>query len=164
MTRRGHLLATGLVLVLAAGSTLAAPALGEAERAEVFAAAGLLARDGGHYRDGCDTPLRPSLDPVDLNGDGRAEALLYLAASRCFPESQGGNVALFARDASGRWIERLGYVPGVEAVVQASRQHGWADLGVANPGGCMPVYRWDGKVYVRTSQKALQPGGCQFRE
>lgn len=145
-------------------AAVAAQTLPAADRAAVYAAAGLEARDGGHYRAGCDTPLKPAIEVHDLDRDGRPEVLLFLAASRCFPESQGGNVALFKQDETGRWVERLGYVPGVEAVVQGSAHLGLPDLGIANPGGCMPVYRWNGSAYAYASQKALQPGGCQFRQ
>ena len=55
-------------------------------------------------------------------------------------------------------------MPGVEVVRQETAHAGLPDLGVANPGGCMPIYRWDGRRYAVASQKALQPGGCQFRE
>lgn len=152
-------------LWLAASSAItAAPALPSEDLAAIHLAAGLQARDGGHYREGCPTPLKPQTEVLDLDRDGRPEVLLYLAPSRCFPESLGGNVALFIKDAQGRWVERLGYVPGVEVIVQPTANAGLPDLGVANPGGCMPIYRWDGTRYGYLSQKALQPGGCQFRE
>lgn len=143
---------------------MAAPTLAAEDRAAIHAAAGLQARDGGHYREGCATPLRPQTEVLELDRAGRLGVVLYLAGSRCFAESLGGNVALFVKDAQGGWVERLGYVPGVEVMVQATGNAGLPDLGVANPGGCMPIYRWDGARYAYLSQKALQPGGCQFRE
>lgn len=156
--------ALAAALTLGVVGAVAAPALPPEELDAIHRAAGLQLRDGGHYREGCTTPLKPQAEMLDLDGDGRPEVLLYLAASRCFAESLGGNVALFVKDAQGRWVERLGYVPGVEVMVQATGNAGLPDLGVANPGGCMPIYRWDGTRYARLSQKALQPGGCQFRE
>lgn len=158
-----RLFITTLALLCAAAGAGAA-ALGEAERAAILAAAGLRAEGGAFLKGDCPTPLRPSIEPVDLDGDGRAEALVYLGPSRCFEQSLGGNVGLYMRDAEGRWVERLGYAPGVEAVPQTARALGMPDLGVASPGGCMPIFRWDGLRYVRVAQKALQPGGCQFRE
>lgn len=153
-----------VALTLGVAAAIAAPALPPEDLAAIHRAAGLQARDGGHYREGCPTPLKPQPEVLDLDRDGRPEVLLYLAASRCFAESSGGNVALFIQDAEGRWVERLGYVPGVEVIVQPAGPLGLPDLGVANPGGCMPIYRWDGSRYAPHSQKALQPGGCQFRQ
>lgn len=156
--------AAGGTLLLVAAAAMAAPGLAAEDLAAIHAAAGLQARDGGHYREGCATPLKPQTEVLDLDRDGRPEVLLYLAASRCFADSLGGNVALFVRDAQGRWVERLGYVPGIEVIVQPTANAGLPDLGVANPGGCMPIYRWDGTRYAAFAQKALQPGGCQFRQ
>lgn len=154
--------AAALAALLAASA--AAADLGEADRQALYSAAGLQAQGGAYLRGDCPTPLRPSVEAVDLDGDGRAEALLYLGPSRCFEQTLGGNVGVFVRDAEGRWVERLGYAPGVEVVPQTARHLGMPDLGVASPGGCMPIFRWNGTRYDRIAQKALQPGGCQFRE
>ncbi len=139
-------------------------ALSDAERAAVYQAAGLQPQGAGYVRAGCDTPLRPGTELRDLNRDGQPEVLLYLGPSRCFPESLGGNVALFMKDERGLWVDRFGFLPGVEVVEQGTGPLGLPDLGVANPGGCMPVYRWNGSAYRQVSQKAVQPGGCQFRQ
>jgi hypothetical protein len=141
----------------------AAPVLPDLERAAVYRAALLEPRDGSHYREGCAAALRPDTEVLDLDRDGQAEVLVYLGPSPCFAETQGGNVALFMKDAQGRWIDRLGFVPGVEVVLQEGPGSGLPDLGVANPGGCMLVYRWNGSRYVQASQRAIQPGGCQVR-
>lgn len=151
------------LVVLGPGSPSAQPALSAEDRTAVYAAAGLQARGASHYRPGCDTPLRPDTELLDLDGDGQTEVLVFVGPSPCFEETQGGNVALFMKDASGRWTDRLGFVPGVEVVRQATTHLGLPDLGLANPGGCMLVYRWDGSRYAQASQRAIQPGGCQLR-
>ena len=163
-------LAGALALAALAGAAPAAfgaPALSAEDRAAVYQAAGLRADGAAWRREGCATPLKPDTEPLDLDGDGQPEVLLYLGPSACFPGGRAGNVALFMKergDPGGAWIERLGFVPGVEVVRQETAHAGLPDLGVANPGGCMPIYRWDGRRYAVASQKALQPGGCQFRE
>lgn len=152
---------------LAASAAAAAPALSAEDRAAVYQAAGLRADGAAWRREGCATPLRPDTELIDLDGDGQPEVLLYLGPSACFPGGRAGNVALFMKERGepgAAWTERLGFVPGVEVVRQETAHAGLPDLGVANPGGCMPVYRWDGRRYGVASQKALQPGGCQFRE
>ncbi|HEU4458851.1 MAG TPA: hypothetical protein VFR90_06985 [Methylibium sp.] len=152
-------------LAAAATAPAAAEPLDAAQRAAVLEAAGLKPRDGGTFAiEGCASVLKPQLESIALEAGRPAGVLVYLGPSRCFAETQGGNVALLAVDANGRWSMPMAFVPGVEVVRQPTSNAGWPDLGVANPGGCMPVYRHDGTRYARIGQKALQPGGCQFRE
>lgn len=138
--------------------------LAPADAAAVFEAAGLKPRDGAWTIDGCASALKPQTEAVALESGKPAGVLVYLGRSSCFAESQGGNVALVAKGDDGRWALRMPFVPGVEVVRQPTGNLGWPDLGVANPGGCMPVYRYNGSAYERHAQKSLQPGGCQFRQ
>lgn len=151
------------VAMLACVAALAAP-LAPTEAAAVFDAAGLKPRDGAWAIDGCASVLKPQTEAVSLEAGKPAGVLVYLGRSSCFAESQGGNVALVAQGDDGRWAMRMDFVPGVEVVRQPTSNLGWPDLGVANPGGCMPVYRYNGSAYERHAQKSLQPGGCQFRQ
>lgn len=155
-------------LVLAVG-TLIAPAAGAAAprpdsaEAAVYAAAGLQARGSEYYREACATALKPQTGRLDINHDGRDEVLLFVASSTCFGPARGGNVALFMRDARGAWIDLFGFLPGVEVLPTGGEHLGYADLGVANPGGCMAVYHWNGSTYTHAANRAIEPGGCQFR-
>lgn len=152
------------VLALALGAGTRAQAVLPGESTAVFEAAGLKPRDGAWAIDGCASVLRPQAETLVLEAGKPPGVLVYLGRSACFAESSGGNVALLAQADDGRWAMRMEFVPGVEVVRQPTSNLGWPDLGVANPGGCMPIYRYDGSRYQRHSQKALQPGGCQFRE
>ena len=144
-----RLLAGGLALAAlaaAAPAAFGAPPLSAEDRAAVYRAAGLRADGAAWRREGCATPLKPDTELLDLDGDGQPEVLLYLGPSACFPEGRAGNVALFMKapgDPGATWTERLGFVPGVEVVRQETVHAGLPDLGVANPGGCMPIYRCD---------------------
>jgi hypothetical protein len=160
--RAARRLAFTLLLGAAAAVRAAAPAPGNDEAA-AYAAAGLSAADGGWRRSGCATLFKPSTERLDVDGDGRSEIALFLGPSPCFAETAGGNVALFVRDADGRWVERLGWPPGVELVPTGASTAGHADLGVANPGGCLAVFRWNGSAYAHALNRAIEPGGCQFR-
>ncbi len=153
-----------IAAVLTAWACVAQAAPLSAETAAVYEAAGLKPRDGAWAIDGCASVLKPQTEAVPLEAGKPAGVLVYLGRSTCFAESQGGNVALVVRGDDGRWQRKLDFVPGVEVVPQPTGHLGWPDLGVANPGGCMPVYRYDGSAYVRHAQKSLQPGGCQFRQ
>lgn len=151
----------GLIAALLLGAAVAATPTGD--EAAVYAAAGLVAADGGWQREGCATAFKPATERLDVDRDGRAEIALFLGPSRCFAESAGGNVGLFMRDAEGRWAERLGWPPGVELLPAGGSTQGHADLGIANPGGCLAVFRWNGSGYAHALNRAIEPGGCQFR-
>lgn len=144
----------------ATGATAPSPG---SDEAAVFAAAGLQRRGNDHYREACTTALKPQTERLDINHDGRDEVLLFLASSPCFGPARGGNVALFMQNASGAWVDLLGFLPGVEVLPTGGEHLGYADLGVANPGGCMAVYHWNGSAYVHAANRAIEPGGCQFR-
>lgn len=153
---------------LAAGLTAFAAVAGsppppDSDEAAVYRAAGLQARDGGYFRADCDTPLKPQTERLDVDGDGRDEILLFVAPTRCLAGGGGGNVALFRQDRDGRWTDLFGFVPGVEVLRLGGSHQGYADLGIADPGGCMALYHWDGHGYARAGNRAIEPGGCQFR-
>ncbi|WP_430419846.1 hypothetical protein [Methylibium petroleiphilum] len=155
-------------LVLAVGTLIAPAAVAAAPRpdsaeAAVYAAAGLQARGSEYYREACATALKPQTERLDINHDGRDEVLLFLASSPCFGPARGGNVALFMQNASGAWVDLLGFLPGVEVLPTGGEHFGYADLGVANPGGCMAIYHWNGSAYAHAANRAIEPGGCQFR-
>jgi hypothetical protein len=154
----------GVALAMLGCFTVHAAPLAPAEAAAVFEAAGLTPRDGAYAIEGCASLLKPQTESLALESGKHPGVLVYLGRSSCFAETQGGNVALFVRGDDGRWQRKLDFVPGVEVVRQPTSNLGWPDLGVANPGGCMPIYRFNGSDYERHSQKALQPGGCQFRQ
>ncbi len=162
MRRTARRLAIVLLLGSAAAARAAAPLPGSDEAA-VYAAAGLIPADGGWKREGCATLFKPGTERLDVDGDGRAEVVLYLGPSPCFTETAGGNIGLFQRGADGRWVERLGWPPGVELMATGAATAGFADLGIANPGGCMAVFRWNGQGYAHALNRAIEPGGCQFR-
>ncbi|WP_428415625.1 hypothetical protein [Methylibium sp.] len=152
-----------VVSVLLAPAASSAAPLSDSDEAAVYAAAGLQARGSEYYREACATALKPQTERLDINRDGRDEMLLFVASSTCFGPARGGNVALFMRDARGAWIDLFGFLPGVEVLPTGGEHLGYADLGVANPGGCMAVYHWNGSAYSHAANRAIEPGGCQFR-
>lgn len=152
-----------MALAVIATAALAASPPAGSDEAAVLEAARLSPRDGAYYLAGCPTAFKPDTERVDVDRDGRDEIVLLLGPSRCFAESSGGNVALFKRDAQGRWADVLGFAPGVELVPLEQTTQGFKDLGLANPGGCMGVFRWNGQAYAHALNRAIEPGGCQFR-
>lgn len=148
--------------ILAGAAQAAAPNLGSDETA-VVRAAGLTQKDGAYYLSGCAAAFKPDTERLDVNRDGRDEIVLLLGPSRCFSETAGGNLALFSQAADGSWRELIGFSPGVELVPLERATQGFTDPGLVNPGGCMAVFRWNGTAYLHASNRAIEPGGCQFR-
>jgi hypothetical protein len=82
-----------------------------------------------------------------LNGDGAAEAWVKESSLYCYGRAAEALV-LLAKDARGTWTTLLDEV-GVPVVLK-TRHQGWPELEVGGPGaGPFPVYRYDGKTYVR---------------
>ncbi|MBB1161727.1 hypothetical protein [Aquariibacter albus] len=148
----------GLALALAQGATTAA------DPVALLQAAGLTRLDGQWHLPNCTTPVKPEVERHELNGEAPAEAVVFLAASRCLPAHPGGSLRLMALGPDGGWQPLSDWMQGVELVLQPGRHGGWLDLGVATSGGCMPLFRWQGGAYQLIGQRAIQPGGCALRE
>ncbi len=148
----------GLALAPAAGLGLAA------DQTALLQAAGLEPRDGRWHLPGCSTPVKPDVERHELNGSAPAEAVVFLEGNRCQPAHRGGSLRLMAAEPDGRWRPLSDWMPGVELVTQPHREGDWLDLGIATPGGCMPLFRWQAGSYQLMGQRAILPGGCALRE
>lgn len=133
---------------VAAGPT---PTLAPAERGAVFKAAGFKAVGDRFVRCEEETPMASSrpgaIEVTDLNGDGRPEAFVTESSLFCYGATES-LVVLLTKDADGSW-RKLIDEPGVH-LVRETKHEGWLDVEVGGPGlGTQPVYRWNGKTYVR---------------
>ena len=126
-------------------------ALSEAGKAAVLRAAGF--KSSGRVWRRCEeeTPTA-SYQPgaveevLDLNGDGRPEVVVTESSLFCYGNTAESFVLL--TKGAGGWRVLLDEV-GIPNVLKTKRG-GWPDIEVGGPGfGKFPVYRWDGKSYVR---------------
>jgi hypothetical protein len=127
------------ILVLA----LAAASPGDSGRTAIFAAAGFKPTAGRYLA--CDgrTPL--ALERRDLNGDGRAEAIVTDEGTECYGMTGTGFV-LLTQSPAGRWTI-LHQSAGIPEFL-ATRSGGWPEMVVGGPGFCFPVLRWNGRAFV----------------
>ena len=140
------------LIALAAVPALAADAPGPsaADKAAIFKAAGFKAKGDSYTR--CPDDDAPSHTPgaiemQDLNGDGTAEAFVRESSTFCYGNTAEAFV-LVSKGADGKWSVLLDEV-GV-AVPKESKHKGWLDIEVGGPGdGPFPVYRYNGKKYVK---------------
>ncbi len=137
-------------LALATASEAAGPAsFPPAETAAIYRAAGFTVE--GERVIGCDAtdPSWPrshfSIEAVDLDGDGKPEAIVNEGNVACYGRDEQGFTVL-ARSSDGTW-RRLAQRAGVTFVLK-TRTKGWLDIEYGGPGmQTQPVLRWNGKTY-----------------
>jgi hypothetical protein len=93
----------------------------------------------------------------DLNGDGRAEALVTEGGTFCYGNT-GTAFVLLSQQADGSW-KRMAGETGI-ATFLTTKALGWPDLEVGGPGFCFPVSRWSGKEYVFHHFNEYMKGMC----
>ncbi|MCX8476719.1 MAG: hypothetical protein MT490_13045 [Sphingomonas sp.] len=155
-----------LLLPLTLLATLALPqqALSPADQAAAFRAAGFKLE--GRQWKACGDPGTAGYMPgaiervVDLNGDGRPEAVITEGSGYCFGMT-GTGYAIVGKQADGSW-KRIAQGPGIVTVLATRSAGGWADIEIGGPGFCFPVLRWNGRAYVRVRHeyegKPCRPG------
>lgn len=98
----------------------------------------------------------------DLNGDGVQE-LFIVWGNTCTSGLAGASVSLFVKDASGRYIDTLGF-PAIAYEKLATGHKGFPDLKFGGPGFCHGVWRWDGTSYRHLRNDLETAGGCDAVE
>ena len=139
-----------LVAVLFAMPLLAAaPAFSPAETAAIYKAAGFTVK--GKTIIGCDAsdPGWPrsnfSIEAIDLNDDGKAEAIVTEGNIACYGGDETG-FNIMARNPDGSW-RRIGSATGGTMPLK-TRHNGWRDIEYGGPGlQKHPVMRFNGKTY-----------------
>jgi hypothetical protein len=83
--------------------------------------------------------------PADMNKDGKEEVFVVFGNSYTSGNA-GSSVALFIKDAAGKYTPQLGF-PGMAPDVLTTVSKGYPDLLIGGPGMEFPVWRWNGKTY-----------------
>jgi hypothetical protein len=152
-------------LCIPAAALAQAASLAPADEAAAFAAAGFT-RVGGQWR-ACEDPDSPSYQAgaieqvVDLNGDGRPEAIIAEHSGYCYG-MQGSGYMLVSKQAGGGWT-LVTSGSGMLTPLESRGAGGWRDLEIGGPGFCFAVQRWNGSAYVlhrwEYEGKACKPDG-----
>lgn len=130
----------------------AGPAPTPAERTAIFKAAGFKQQGDAWRRCEEETPMASSqpgsIELVDLNGDGKPEAVVTESSLFCYGAIEGLVVVLTKGDEGG-WRKILDDT-GMH-LVKDTKHGGWLDVEVGGPGlQKQPVYHWNGKTYVKS--------------
>jgi hypothetical protein len=124
--------------------------LSQADETAAFRAAGFT-RIEGQWR-ACEDPGTASYAPgaidqvVDLNGDGRPEAIISESSGFCYG-MQGSGYALVSKQADGGW-KLITSGSGIPNPLKTTGTGGWPDLEIGGPGYCFAVERWNGTEYM----------------
>jgi hypothetical protein len=100
----------------------------------------------------------PTLETVDLNGDGIDELFVSYGNS-CACGIAGRCLALFVKDSNGIYImnfdfSALGYVK------LPIKNQGFPELTFEGPGFCQGIWAWNGKTYEHVRNEPTIEGCC----
>lgn len=87
----------------------------------------------------------------DLNGDGRADAIIRDGGSECYGTT-GVGFHLVTKQATGKWTRILNS-PGQPLFLSSIGRHGWPDIAIQNQSQCYIVYSWDGSKFIKNRQE-----------
>lgn len=107
--------------------------------------------------DTCGENVSPSIEVVDLNGDG-AEEVFVSWGNTCTSGMVGQSGTLFVKDPSGRYTENFGFPGGYEKL--PTKNKGFPDFLISGPGFCHGVWQWTGVKYEFKCGQEEQPGAC----
>lgn len=134
-------LAIGLSL---AGTSDAQPLSRAQQAAAMLSAAGFQIR-GGQIVNACGRPAQPRPVPVDLNGDGRPEAIVADQDAACYGPT-GAAFSVIQQQGPARWA-LVGAGRGRIKVLE-TRTNGWRDWSLEGPG-CQRTWSYQpGQGYV----------------
>lgn len=133
--------------------------LSAADRTAVFRAANFV-QQRGMWKGCVDDPSEyyrggEISEVLDLNGDGRPEAVVAENSSFCHGQ-QGDWFAVLSKEANGSWRKVL-ETDGVFVALN-TRANGWREIMVGGPGFEHGVVRYNGREYV-FNRRMREPGG-----
>ena len=133
--------------------------LSKQEKQQIFKTLGFrLSKDAKFIVDDtCGEDVSPSVEVVDLNGDGVDEVFVNWG-NTCTSGMAGQSVTLFVKDRKGRFVKNLDF-PGTYEKL-SSRSKGFPDLMIGGPGFCHGVWQWTGINYEYKCSREEQPGAC----
>jgi hypothetical protein len=154
---RSLLALAGLTMLgTAAAAAAQAPSMSRDEARALYAAGGFpISPDGRNPTNRCGAPASPKITFVDMNGDGRKEAL-FVDAGGCY-KPDGRWYAVATKGADGNWRGILSGVGSVQTT--GSMANGWFVLSTTGAGKTQTV-TYNGQSYGSGSiAAAAKPGG-----
>lgn len=107
-----------------------------------------VAKDGRQFtvENGEEYPFDAVAIVTDMNKDGKEE--VFISFGNTYTSGMAGaSIALYIKDASGKYAANLGF-PGMVPDALTANTQGYPDLVIGGPGMEYPVWRWNGKEYA----------------
>lgn len=105
--------------------------------------------------------MQPSVEIVDLNGDGTYEVFIAYG-NACFSGMTGRHLSLFVKDDAGVYRPQLGFPTAGYAPIDRGPGE-FPDLELGGPGFCFPLWSWGPAGYEFNCNQPQAPGGCAVR-
>lgn len=134
-------------------TTLSAAQFDQLMRAAGYVKAGAV----WHGCDGATTVSRQNVAFKDLNGDGRAEAMITAEGTECFGMTGAGFQIL--RQTPSGW-QLMADQRGIAAFQTTRGVDNYPDIEIGGPGFCFPIARWNGSEY-KTVRFAYEGKACK---
>jgi len=116
----------------------------------------IIAAAFGRSTNDCESPRTPVIDRVDLNRDGRQDAIVW-DRSPCYRKF-GGSFAIVT-EANGQWISLVHELGRPRWLTERNR--GWPDFEVRDMSrDCFNLYRLIGQTYVHAYTEETRPEQC----
>lgn len=150
-SRRFYSKAGPAAIILALLATLPVPARAQqavspADTLRLMTAAGMT-NSGGRVLNPCHHATAPQVRLIDLNGDGRPEALTLDHDPACYGPTPGFQAQVLWHDAAGNW-QVIGGGLGVLKLLD-TRTRGWRDYTLEGAGR-QPIWCFSGHEYLTT--------------
>jgi len=145
---------TGLLLAgVAASAAAQIPSMTRDQARQLYAAGGFpISADGKNPTNRCGAPASPKITFVDMNGDGRKEAL-FIDTSPCY-QPDGRWYAVTTQGPDGSWRSILSGVGSVQAIGKIA--NGWFVLNTTS-GGKTQTLSYNGQSYGAGTVSAVAP-------
>lgn len=141
---------------LAVSAAAQAPRMTAAQAKLLYAAGGFpISADGKSPTNRCGRPANPRITFVDMNGDGRKEAL-FIDAGPCY-QPDGRWYAVATQDANGSW-RRVLDGPGAVAAA-GTMANGWFVLNATSAGKTTRLH-YNGTTYAEARAAGAGAGGA----
>jgi hypothetical protein len=124
------------------------PKLTPAQSLQLYEAAGFKAGQGTLVSTICKLPSMPRITFLDLNGDGKAEAVAIDKNAKCYGEP-GDWFTVLIQKPNGKWEPILRNVGVV--TWQSTRTKGWVDARLSGGGQCDRTAHFTGEYYAQSS-------------
>ena len=118
--------------------------------------------DGSYLEDSNCGNIAPTVEAVDLNGDGTYE-IFFQWGNLCTSGMTGRSLALLEKGSTGEYTYALGF-PAASWTTLETYTNGWPDLRIGGPGFCPAIWTRTPDGYIFKCNMPEDGGLCPIRD